>query len=141
MSKRGAAKEQTSPRLSAGVPGIFDDSLGEGVVIVPERPIGMVGPELPVQFPTKWPKAIQDVMDRRGDKPIRLFADGIFDLFHYGHARALEQAKKSFPNVTLLAGCNNDELTHKYKGQTVMMESERCDSPLTSLRLHVQRLV
>lgn len=62
------------------------------------------------------------------DRPIRIYADGVFDLFHLGHMKQLEQAKKSFPNVELVCGIPSDVETHKRKGLTVLTDVQRCET-------------
>ncbi|KAF2898593.1 hypothetical protein ILUMI_07583 [Ignelater luminosus] len=113
-----------------------DNIFGEGMKIQPimsicrEAPFSDDAIAVQIRNQCDYSKRITYEMARSGKihRPIRVYADGIYDLFHQGHARQLMQAKNLFSNVYLIVGVCNDALTHRKKGKTVMNEDERYEA-------------
>ena len=70
------AKQTKKAITSAGIPFVVDPSLAIGQLVIPARAVGDCSPELPVHFPSEWPVSIKEVFSRRGNRPVRLYADG-----------------------------------------------------------------
>lgn len=58
---------------------------------------------------------------------MRVYADGVFDMYHIGHAKVLEQAKKLFKHTYLIVGVSPDWEVNEKKGKLVMNEFERVE--------------
>lgn len=54
---------------------------------------------------------------------MNIFTDGVFDIFHYGHANALRQAK--LLGERLIVGVNSSASARHYKNNPVLSDSER----------------
>ena len=69
-------------------------------------------------------------MEKEGydpEHPVKIYTDGVFDCFHFGHAKLLEQCKKMFPYVYLVVGVCADADVIKEKGRPIMTAEERAE--------------
>lgn len=41
------------------------------------------------------------------ENSVRVYADGVFDMFHYGHARFIKKVRDLFPNPYVIIGGMN----------------------------------
>ena len=58
----------------------------------------------------------------------RIYVDGVFDLVHVGHAHALFQAARCYPDCEIIVGVNDDDDVAAAKGsRPVMTQAERAD--------------
>ncbi|BGP43221.1 choline-phosphate cytidylyltransferase [Rhodotorula kratochvilovae] len=61
-------------------------------------------------------------------RPVRIYADGVYDLLHYGHMLQLRQCKLMFPSVHLLVGVCSSSLVRAHKSNPVLSSRERYES-------------
>jgi choline-phosphate cytidylyltransferase len=59
----------------------------------------------------------------------RVYVDGVYDLFHFGHAEMLGRVREKFGGkAIIITGIARDDDCLKYKRQTIMTQEERARS-------------
>jgi cytidyltransferase-like protein len=56
---------------------------------------------------------------------MRIYIDGIFDVFHRGHVEILKKAKNYRYNTTLIVGILSDKVATEYKRKPIYNEDDR----------------
>lgn len=74
------------------------------------------------------PERTYRIREPPADRPVRIYADGVYDLFHYAHALQLRQAKLSFPNVHLIVGVVSSSLCEQHKNRPLLESAERYEA-------------
>lgn len=60
------------------------------------------------------------------EKVIRVYADGVFDSFHIGHANMFKQCRETFPNqkIWLIAGVCDQKDIEQHKGTIILIQDQ-----------------
>ena len=59
--------------------------------------------------------------------PVRIYTDGCYDCFHFGHANVIKQCKEFFKYTYIVVGVCSDEDTVENKGKNLMNQEERAE--------------
>lgn len=63
------------------------------------------------------------------DLPIRrIYVDGVFDLFHYGHMELFSKIKALIPHSYIIVGISKDEDNTKYKKPSILTQHEKMNT-------------